>query len=334
MVNAVTILVALLLTVVPGLGFKLEWDQFYEHEYAVVNPRASGFSANGYTWYEGQDICKSNEAILLSIHSVTEVNFAGSNFVSPWRYSYWIGLHRLDNSEKWEWTTREVDFRGIGSNIGYGDRNKQCAVLKYNKKLSEHTFSAENCGKGRLNNRILGFICKRKIRLGDTFIHKKTQPRSISGECPEGWTEAGKGNDTNKCYKLFLVDKEITWKFAEGSCLSLPLNRPNLACANTQGEVNFLTELVKKARIERIWFGLLRESNRDRWIWADNSRMNVTNFHQFISETIDHGYGFIDNSATPSGSWDVSTENDGVRATTTSYACQIEKAEIQKHTEL
>jgi hypothetical protein len=152
---------------------------------------------------------------------------------------------------------------------------------------------------------------------------------NVYADCPEGWIDAG----TNRCYMGFEHPTGFEWKVAEQTCLSLPYYRPNLACANSRQEIYVLTQLAMEHAIPaRFWFGLLRENAKRRWMWADNTRVNATNFHRYFEQDWDSGGGVIDNRAVPRGSWDMASNKDGLRALTKFVLCQVEKDPNYNHT--
>jgi hypothetical protein len=299
--------VAWLWIMLPGLVLPLNWDTCFGSDFECAIQRVT--TKPGYNWYEARDICLATGGDLVTWENHGHV--PGRSIIGEW---LWTGMNRLQSVNRWEWSDGSSDDAKFSAYFGPGERNKKCiAINPGDFGRGKMALKILNCG-----SLMLGFICKR--RNGDTTPTSTPRPVFSSGDCPSSWIDAG----TDRCYKNFVGGE--AWADAEKSCLSLPFYEPNLACANTGGEINVLTQMLRKyPSITRHWFGLFRESADGPWMWADNSRMNGTNFHRYIEQDFDYGGGVIDNMAIPAGSWDVASSRDGDRGKVRRYICQVKK---------
>lgn len=325
--------IVLLLFLLPGPAFSLVWKRggflvwYTDYEYALVDKTTAG--QKGYTWYDGRDFCAAEGGDLWSTSGKNKPSFFSELSIDSY---VWTGVNRIEKVSEWKPPSGNgsPDTKVFLSKLGLYDQNKKCGALLPERSpnnasivllKSIKAWKRMNCG-----NELFGFVCER--RYGQTRPTTTPYPvlanaTSTGRSCPSGWRNAG----TKRCYKEFEGPSSgLGWKSAEQTCLSLPNYKPNLACANSQGEIDALTRLATVPNPARFWFGLFKESADGPWMWADNTRFtNVTNFHRYIDPKLDYGGGVIDNRAIPRGSWDVSSDRDGLRSVVTRYICQVEK---------
>lgn len=324
------IVIVILFSVFAGPAIALVWrDAFGGYEYAYVLPDRGPNRTNvitwdqvkWYTWYDSEDVCMAGGGYLVSIETNEEAKFlrnilAGRTLGNDFVTYYWMGLNDLNRDNNWEWSDGKPDSLGIGPK-GESNKYRYCGKVTFNwdKDVGEYVFH-DRCVKS-----LSAFICKRKK--GDESPKHRPPPVKVPGYCPQGWTDPG----TNRCYKAFNNTEGAKWYlFFRDICRALPLFRPELACANTKEEIEALTRITSRCpKKTKFWFGLQSfYSDKDKMsqtTWNDGSRMNATNFHRYIQKD-DDGYGYIDNAATPSGSWDFHNKNERM---TSYYICQIEK---------
>ena len=120
-------------------------------------------------------------------------------------------------------------------------------------------------------------LCIEKISLYNDFhdthcdlVSAEQEPPSAEQEpteCPDGYSSSLQ----NSCYKV--LRDQVTRSEAADACAA---DDAHLADIKTQGEQDFISQLLSENRLREVWFGLSAPEPGGELLWSDGSSLEFT----------------------------------------------------------
>lgn len=221
---------------------------------------------NSLTWNEAKKYCEKLGGYLATITSYGEQQEINNLISDKGKNVYWLGGTNSQNDGSWKWITSEDwNYTNWGEGEPNNSRNDESYLeiirVPFDKiKYGEWNDMSNDGDSSHCSLENHGFVCEWDKVLSE----QKIQELIINA------------SDEYNGHHYMFFENAATWEEAQDFCESMG---GHLATITSEGENDFLFELMKTSGYDSAYFGFTDSYEEGEWAWITGERVRYTNWH-------------------------------------------------------